>query len=116
FIGDYVTLTASSNKTQYAIDLDQQHMPGEWWEYNNSAIQSLDRVLLVATGEDVDDYAKARLFEPIGMKSHYAHDASGNAIMYADVLASCRDLARLGYLYLRGGTWADGLQVVSSAW
>jgi CubicO group peptidase (beta-lactamase class C family) len=37
-------------------------------------------------------------------------------VMYADVMASCRDLARFGYLYLRGGTWADGVQVVSSDW
>ena len=50
------------------------------------------------------------------MKSEYAHDAMGNAVMYSDVMASCRDLARLGYLYLRGGTWAEGVQVISSEW
>jgi CubicO group peptidase (beta-lactamase class C family) len=116
FIADYVTLTGSSDKTQFGIDLDQQHAPGEYWEYNNSAIQTLERVLSTATGEDVGDYAQSRLFEPIGMKSHFGHDGAGNAVMYADVTASCRDLARFGYLYLRGGTWADGVQVVSSDW
>jgi CubicO group peptidase (beta-lactamase class C family) len=116
FVNDYVTLSASSDKTQFGIDLDQQQAPGDWWEYNNSAIQTLDRVLGVATGEDVGEYARTRLFDPIGMKSSYAHDGMGNAVMYSDVLASCRDLARLGYLYLRGGQWAEGVQVISSDW
>lgn len=116
FVSDYVTLSASSNKTQFAIDLDQQHGAGEWWEYNNSAIQTLERVLYTATGEDVGDYARTKLFEPIGMKSSFAHDPDGNAVMYADVMASCRDLARFGYLFLRGGEWAEGVQVISPDW
>jgi CubicO group peptidase (beta-lactamase class C family) len=116
FVSDYVTLTASSNKTQFAIDLDQQHLPGEWWEYNNSAIQTLERVLHTATDEDVGEYARTKLFEPIGMKSSFGHDPDGNSVMYADVMASCRDLARFGYLFLRGGQWADGVQVISNDW
>jgi CubicO group peptidase (beta-lactamase class C family) len=116
FVNDYVTLTANSDKTQFGIDLDQQHLPGEYWEYNNSAIQTLERVLRTATGEDVGDYARTKLFDPIGMKSSFSHDPNGNAVMYADVTASCRDLARLGYLYLRGGQWADGVQVISADW
>ncbi len=116
FINDYVTLTGSSDKTQFGIDLAQQQDSGEYWEYNNSAIQTLERVLRTATGEDVGDFATARLFDPIGMKAEYAHDAMGNAVMYSDVTASCRDLARLGYLYLRGGRWAGGVQVISSEW
>lgn len=34
---------------------------------------------------------------------------------YANVLSTCRDHARLGYLYLHGGKWKDE-QVVPSAW
>jgi CubicO group peptidase (beta-lactamase class C family) len=116
FVSDYVTLTASSNKTQFSIELDQQHLPGEWWDYNNSAIQTHERVLSTSTGEDVGDYARNRLFDPIGMKSSFAHDPGGNAVMYADVMASCRDLARFGYLFLRGGQWAEGVQVISADW
>lgn len=116
FVNDYVTLTASSDKTQFAIDLTQQQQPGEWWEYNNSAIQTLERVLRTATDQDVGDYAKTKLFDPIGMKATFAHDPDGNAVMYADVRASCRDLARFGYLFLRGGQWAEGVQVISPEW
>src|SRR5262249_34876917 len=51
----------------------------------------------------------------IGMAASWAHDDAGNPTAYASVLASCRDHARFGYLYLHGGQWAGGEQVVPAA-
>ncbi|MFT3926361.1 MAG: serine hydrolase domain-containing protein [Myxococcales bacterium] len=118
FLTDYVRMAAgASDKTQFAIDLGQDHDPGSYWEYNNSAIQTLERVLKVSLGvSDVADYARTNLLEPIGMKSHMGHDGAGNSVMFADLSASCRDLARFGYLFLRKGEWADGKRIVSEAW
>ena len=48
---------AAADRTQFAIGLGQQYPPGEVWAYNNAAIQTLDRVLSVATGEVTADYA-----------------------------------------------------------
>ena len=70
----------------------------------------------MATGLDVCECARQRLFEPLGMASTYGTDANGNAIVFADVRASCRDLARLGYLYLRKGLWSEGRRIISEAW
>ena len=54
---------------------------------------------------------------PLGMEStSYGRDASGNPITFSDVRASCRDLARFGYLYLRGGSWRDDRQIISKTW
>jgi len=107
----------AADKTQFAIDLGQDRPPGTWWEYNNSAIQTLERVLETSTGAtDVAAFAREHLFEPLGMKSQMGHDPSGNTVMYGDLQASCRDLARFGYLFLRRGKWADGKVIVSEAW
>lgn len=116
FTTDYVTMTAAADQTQFSIDLGQTQPPGSWWEYNNSAIQTLERVLEVATGEDVEDFAQANLFVPIGMTVTMGRDGAGNPQTYQGVSASCRDLARFGLLYLRQGEWAGGQQIVSSAW
>jgi CubicO group peptidase (beta-lactamase class C family) len=117
FITDYVRNYAlSEDRTAHAIGLGQQYEPGTEWKYNNSAIQTLEVVLSEATGMDVADYADRYLFEPLGMASSYGRDRAGNPVTYADLSASCRDLARFGYLYLRGGRWEDDLQVVSEAW
>jgi CubicO group peptidase (beta-lactamase class C family) len=50
------------------------------------------------------------------MSSSYGHDRAGNTVTYADISASCRDLARFGCLYLRGGHWIDQEQIVSETW
>lgn len=116
FFADYVQLGLQADQTAFAIGLDQQQEPTSHWEYNNAAIQTLERVLEVATMQDVGDYAAARLFEPIGMTAAYGRDDDGNPLTYQGVSASCRDLARLGYLFLRDGRWAGGVQVVPEAW
>jgi CubicO group peptidase (beta-lactamase class C family) len=116
FATDYLTMTGAQDQTQFAIDLGQSQPPGSWWEYNNSAIQTLERVLGVATGEDLEDYAQAKLFDPIGMSVTMGRDQAGNPQTYQGLSASCRDLARFGYLYLRQGEWAGGQSIVPAAW
>ena len=116
FTGDYLTMTSAADQTQFAIDLGQTQPPGAWWEYNNSAIQTLERVLEAATGEDLEAFAQANLFVPIGMTVTMGRDQAGNPQTYQGLSASCRDLARFGLLYLRQGEWAGGQSIVPSAW
>lgn len=112
FETDYFRMTTAPNRTEFAIALDQQYEPGEHWEYNNSAIQTLQAVLERSTGQDMTEFAEENLFGPIGMSSHYQPDRSGTEPTFMGVQASCQDLARFGYLYLQDGTW-NGEQVVS---
>ncbi len=57
---------------------------------------------------------KKRLFDPIGMRdTSWAHDNAGNTTTYSGIDSSCHDLARLGYLMMRGGEW-DGTQLIST--
>lgn len=116
FDSDYLQLGFQADQTQYAIDLAHQHPIGTWWEYNNAAIQTLERVLGTSLGTDVGVFAEQELFGEIHMSSTMGRDTDGNPLTYQGVSASCRDLARFGYLYLRGGRWADGVQVVPEAW
>ncbi len=116
FVNDYSTMAAQApDKTAFAIDLDQQYPPGAEWAYNNSAIQTLEAVLERSTGQDVEAFAQENLFRPIGMSSTIARDAAGNPLTFMGTQASCLDLARFGYLFLRGGRW-EGEQVVPDAW
>src|SRR5690606_33396857 len=116
FATDDGVLLAAPDQTQFAIDLSQTHPPNTWWEYNNSAIQTLERVLEVATGQDVEAFAQANLFQPIGMNVSMGRDLVGNPQTYMGLSASCRDLARFGYLYMQNGKWAGGQQVVPVPW
>ncbi len=113
---DYRDLLRAPDRTAFAIGLGQAEPPGRVWAYNNSAIQTLQRVLQRATGEDVVQYAKQRLFDPIGMsQTTMTRDRAGNAQMFEGVRSTCRDMARFGTLMLNDGRWGDR-QVVSAAW
>jgi CubicO group peptidase (beta-lactamase class C family) len=116
FANDYGEMAGRAHdKSAFAIGLTQQHPIGEHWEYNNSAIQVLEEVLQRATGEDMAEYARTRLFEPIGMSTEINHDGAGNTLAFMGAQASCHDLARFGHLFLNEGAW-DGEQVVPQDW
>jgi len=116
FQTDYASMAiGADDKTAFAIGLDQQFPIGEHWEYNNSAIQVLEQVLEVATGDDVAEYAQRRLFGPTGMTSEISHDQAGNTLAFMGAQVSCHDLARFGHLFLNEGRW-DGEQVVPAEW
>ena len=113
---DYAQLLGQPDFDAFATGLSQSVAPVESWAYNNSAIQTLDVVLRTATGQRGDDVAAEKLFEPIGMdRSEMTNDAAGNTRTFMGLQSTCEDLARFGYLFLRGGDW-DGTQVVPEDW
>lgn len=101
---DRTLIRSAPDQTAYAIGLPQASKPGERWVYDNAAPQVLEQLL----GGDVIAFAQRRLFKPLGMRhTDWPTDRAGNATMYSGVTSTCRDLARVGYLVMRGGQWAD---------
>jgi CubicO group peptidase (beta-lactamase class C family) len=114
-LSDYARLAfLEQDKSGFAISLGQSSSPGTEWVYNNAAVQTLEVVLKRSTGMTVDEFARTRLFEPLGMTSRLSADAFGNHGLFAGVQTNCRDLARLVRLYIDGGK-VSGEQVVSEA-
>ena len=114
---DYAGLILAEDRTSYAVGLRQADRPGVVWDYNNAAIQTLDRVLTTATGMSTADYAEERLFGPLGMvDTRMTGDSSGLSTSTAFGLeTTCRDLARFGLLFESGGAW-QGEQIVPTSW
>lgn len=119
FAGDYPGSlgggVAPADLTTYAIDRGQQFTPGTTWQYNQMAIQCLERVLNVATGQSTESFAREQLFEPLGLSNTRAStDETGQMTLAYGIESSARDLARFGWLYLQEGRW-NGTQVLSRA-
>jgi CubicO group peptidase (beta-lactamase class C family) len=113
---DYRQLLAAPDRTAFAIGLGQASPPGTVWAYNNSAIQTLERVLEAATGRDVARYAQRRLFGPLGMRhTEMTRDRAGNPQTFEGVRSTCRDLARFGTMMLDRGRWGR-TRIVSRRW
>jgi CubicO group peptidase (beta-lactamase class C family) len=106
-------LITSPDPGRFAVGLAQEHRPGTVWSQNLPAIELLNPILSQATGQDPADYAREKLFEPIGADhTRMTQTGAGVTWMHMGLETSCRDAARFGYLLLREGNW-NGEQVVS---
>jgi CubicO group peptidase (beta-lactamase class C family) len=90
--------------------------PGTEWYYTSGNSQVLAEILRRATGRTPLEYAKEKLFSRIGITTcNWVSDMSGTQLGGFGLSLRPRDLARFGYLYLKGGKWGD-TQVVPGAW
>lgn len=105
-----------SDKNTFVNGLPLSTEPGSAWAYSNEGVQLLSPVIDRAAGEPAQDYARRRLFEPLGMSNTRLHlDEKRHAWTYADMETTPRDFARLGVLMLNKGTWR-GKRVMSESW
>ncbi len=116
FISDYIIMPSMPNQSSYAVGQSMDHVPGAVWVYNNMGVQVMSRTFKEITGQQPLDYATSDLFNVIGMwNADWKRDSNGNTLTYQSVIASAREFAKFGYLYLRNGEW-DGQQLMSSNW
>jgi CubicO group peptidase (beta-lactamase class C family) len=108
-------LPAVIDQTSYSLAAGQSASPGTQWVYTNLGYQALEAVLDHVLGGDVGEFAQEQLFEPIGMTAELGEDPAGNKTLYSGASASCRDLARFGYLYHQRGRW-NGEQILPRNW
>ncbi len=107
-------LFVSRNQNAYAVGLPMEHDPGTKWVYHNAACQVPSEIILNATGMQAAHFAAARLGRVIGMwNTTWDTDRAGNTLTYMGIISSSRELAKFGYLFLRGGIW-DGRQIISA--
>jgi CubicO group peptidase (beta-lactamase class C family) len=102
----------AADKNGHVVALEPSHEPGSRWDYSNEGVQLLSPILEKAAGVPLQDYARDRLFRPLGMDETQLHlDARGHAWTYADADTTLRDFARLGELMRNKGKWR-GRQVL----
>jgi CubicO group peptidase (beta-lactamase class C family) len=92
--------------------------PGERWQYNNYHPLLLGQILERTTGMSVADYLEDRLWRRIGTEfpASWSLDRDGGIEKLESGLnARPIDFAKLGRLYLDGGSWS-GDQVVPQEW
>jgi CubicO group peptidase (beta-lactamase class C family) len=109
-------MTSSPNWVDYVLDRPLAHAPGTHFNYSTGDTQVLSRVLQAATGLTALEYADLYLFGPLGIEGRrWPADPQGTTIGGAELALSARDMAKLGFLYLKHGEW-DGAQIVPAAW
>ncbi|MEO0558564.1 MAG: serine hydrolase [Bacteroidota bacterium] len=113
---DTIKLEASDAWIQFVLDKPSDSQPGTRWQYNDGASVLIGKILREATGQRADDWARDRLFQPLGIDAIYWKiTPDGEADTEGGLYLRTEDLARIGYLFLRGGEW-NGTQVISREW
>jgi len=101
--------TGPINAFHYAATRPLQWPPGTVGRYRNidvAVTNYLVRLAVEQRGEDYWSFPRRALFDPLGIRTMVMDtDVHGNFLTQGYELASARDWARLGNLYLHDGMW-----------
>lgn len=112
----YRAFYSSGDSIGYVAGLPMRAAPGALFNYDSGSVHLLAAALAEETGSDPSAYAKRCLFGPLGIERfEWEKDPRGLSIGGWGLRMAPRDMAKLGYLMLRGGEW-EGRRIVSKAW
>ncbi len=116
------------------IDEPRNHVqaePGTFWNYNDVRVNRLSLALLRLFKKPLPDVLRERVMGPIGASSTWIWNGYRNSEVEVDgkkmysvsggghwgggFFINSRDMARFGYLFLRGGKW-ENKQLISQKW
>jgi CubicO group peptidase (beta-lactamase class C family) len=129
-------LVHASDWVRFVLSQHPATTPGTRFAYSSDGSHLLSAIIADATGQPTLRYAQAKLLGPLGIGNDqpfqplfaapnqaayqragfaWPSDPQGYHLGYGFLKLTARDLAKIGYLYLKGGTW-EGRQVVPAAY
>lgn len=113
---DAMVMEGSFDWVQYVIDRPMALEPGQSFRYNSGASQLLSYIFRKATGKDIEEYAAQYLFAPLGITQWFwKRTPTGLCDTEGGLYLAEKDLAKMGYLFLKEGNW-NGQQLVTKEW
>jgi CubicO group peptidase (beta-lactamase class C family) len=109
-------MRASSDWVQCVLDQPLAGKIGRTFNYNSGSTHLLSALLTKVTGRSALEYAREQLFGPLGISNvRWSSDPQGITTGGTGLFLTPPDAAKLGYLYLRNGTW-EGRQFLPAGW
>jgi CubicO group peptidase (beta-lactamase class C family) len=113
---DEIVMTRSADPMHYVLSRPIVAAPGTSWRYNGGTTQVLGTIVQRATKQPLADYARAKLFSPLGIADfEWLGSLAGVPSAASGLRLRPRDLAKFGSVYLHDGLW-NGQQVVPREW
>ena len=111
-----IAMARSPDWQQFVLDQPMVTAPGTRFYYNSGNSHLLSAILSKVTGRSANDYAREKLFGPLGIDdAQWQADPQGVTSGGWGLYLQPRDMAKIGYLWLRGGLW-EGRQILPAAW
>jgi CubicO group peptidase (beta-lactamase class C family) len=112
-------LYGSSDFGAFAASQTLEIQPDQKWQYSSGTANLLAKIILLqleAAGQRSLDFIRRELFDRLGMTSAvFELDPSGTFVGSSYLVATPRDWARFGLLYLQGGVW-QGQRILPEGW
>ena len=107
---------SSPDWVKFILDRPMSSASGDVFNYDSGNPHLLSAILTKLTGISALDYAKGKLFGPLGVGDvSWVHDPQGISSGGFGLWLEPRDMAKIGYLYLRNGKW-EGRQLFPPSW
>lgn len=113
---DVITMASVDDQIQFVLEKPVVSQPGTVFNYSSGNTVVLGEVIRKASVFNIKELAEKYLFSPLGIKNFYfAKYQSGVYAVSGDIYMLPRDMAKIGYLYLRKGIW-KGKRILSEWW
>ena len=109
-------LAGTADPVRYILEQPMWGPSGVYFLYSSGSTTLLMAALAKSTGRTLDDYAREKLFAPLGIKNfEWLKMTSSGQFSAWGLRLPARDTAKLGQLLLGDGAW-NGRQVVPKGW
>lgn len=123
FENPYNQMIYSENWVEFVLNKPMANEPGTAFNYNSGCSQLLATIIHNKTGKNSFNFAKKTLFNPLGITDYewgladIPDDPNKEGVLNgaSDLQMRVRDMAKFGYLFLKGGHW-DNQQIISKHW
>lgn len=101
-----ISMERSKDRYRYVLERPIVANPGERWRYSGGATALLGHLIAKGAGVPLLDYARDKLFSPMGIeKVEWTRGFNGEAAAASGLRMRAPDLARIGQLLLQRGEW-----------
>ena len=111
-----IAMERSLDRYRYVLDRPMEVEPGQKWTYSGGAVAILAKLIKDGTGMPIDEYAKRKLFDPLGITQfHWTRSWDKNPSAASGLRLTAPGLAKIGAMISDGGK-SDGQQIVPAEW
>lgn len=111
-----IAMELSKDRYRFVLDRPFVTEPGTRWHYNGGATALLAKVIERGSGQSVFDFAKEKLFTPLGIEDvEWIKGNDGEFAAASGLRMRPRDVAKVGQVVLNRGQW-QGKELIPQAW
>ncbi len=111
-----IAMELAPDRTRFVLDRPMVQEPGVGWVYNGGATAVIAHLIAKGAGRPIDDYAREKLFGPLGITDfEWARGSDRVPSAASGLRMNIHDLAKIGQMMMNGGKW-EGKQAVPESW